>query len=262
MRKPSSTGQKTSDLRQGDVFLRAGRYREEIEDASSSRRYRFVPFLGSGTGGSSALYGMALERFHSADFEPGRHHRDADGSTVPDRWPITYSELSPYYEAAEKLFGVRGTPDPLRDDAPMGHLLPPPRPEPRRGGSPRGPGREGPSPLPAPHGLRVRAGVPVLSELPLRQGLQERQRPRMPRTRPLPLRGGTDRRVRSREPGGNQGRGDGCRLPLPGKPGDAEGKDYRSRRRRPRDAEDPLPLGLPPRGRRDWPTIPGWSAGI
>ena len=59
---------------------------------------------------------MALERFFPADFSPGEHHRDAVGSTVPDRWPITYDELAPFYAAAERLYGVRGSPDPLRGE--------------------------------------------------------------------------------------------------------------------------------------------------
>ena len=43
-------------------------------------------------GGSSALYGMVLERFKSVDFED---------------WPISLSDLTPYYEKAEALFQVK-----------------------------------------------------------------------------------------------------------------------------------------------------------
>ena len=42
----------------------------------------------------------ALERFFPADFAPGQYHRDATGSTVPERWPITYEDLAPFYAAA------------------------------------------------------------------------------------------------------------------------------------------------------------------
>ncbi|BAL23417.1 FAD-dependent oxidoreductase [Azoarcus sp. KH32C] len=109
-----------------DVLSAAGRYVVPIDDLSSGRSKRFLPFMGMGTGGSSALYGMVLERFFPADFEPRRHYPDAEGSTLPERWPITYADLLPYYEAAERLYRVRGTRDPLRPDASMQHAEPPP----------------------------------------------------------------------------------------------------------------------------------------
>lgn len=45
-----------------------GRYAEHLEDAEDHST--FVPQIGSGTGGSSSLYGMTLERFFPSDFEP------------------------------------------------------------------------------------------------------------------------------------------------------------------------------------------------
>jgi choline dehydrogenase-like flavoprotein len=107
-----------------DTLRRAGRWAEEIEDASTSRRRRFVPFIGSGVGGSSALYGMAMERFFPSDFEPGRTHAAGTGADLPADWPIAYEELAPFYAAAERLYRVRGTADPLRADRP--ELLPAP----------------------------------------------------------------------------------------------------------------------------------------
>ncbi|MFZ1908124.1 MAG: GMC family oxidoreductase, partial [Burkholderiales bacterium] len=46
-------------------------------------------------------------------------------STLPERWPISYAELEPYYLEAERLYRVRGTPDPLRANE-AATLLPPP----------------------------------------------------------------------------------------------------------------------------------------
>ena len=100
-----------------DSLARAGRSTDEIEDISGRFPRRFVPFIGSGTGGSSALYGMVCERFFAQDFTPRQNFRDPGESTVPEAWPITYDELSPWYTQAEKLLGVRGQPDPLRPEA-------------------------------------------------------------------------------------------------------------------------------------------------
>jgi choline dehydrogenase-like flavoprotein len=100
-----------------DALARAGRSTDEIEDISGRFSRRFVPYLGSGTGGSSAIYGMACERFFVRDFTPRQDFRDPGDSTVPEAWPITYDQMRPWYAAAEKLLGVRGQPDPLRPEA-------------------------------------------------------------------------------------------------------------------------------------------------
>jgi choline dehydrogenase-like flavoprotein len=100
-----------------DALARAGRSTDEIEDISGRFPRRFVPFLGNGTGGSSALYGMACERFFARDFTPRQDFRDPGDSTVPEAWPVTYDQMRPWYAAAEKLLKVRGQPDPLRPEA-------------------------------------------------------------------------------------------------------------------------------------------------
>jgi choline dehydrogenase-like flavoprotein len=100
-----------------DALARGGRSTDEIEDVSKRFPKRFVPFIGSGTGGSSALYGMVCERFFAHDFTPRQNFRDPGDSTVPEAWPVTYDTMRPWYAAAEKLLGVRGQPDPLRPEA-------------------------------------------------------------------------------------------------------------------------------------------------
>ena len=100
------------------TLQRAGRYSDTIRTNAGARTQHFVPFIGCGTGGSSALYGMVLERFFPADFTPRAQHPDAADADLPDAWPIAYGELLPHYEEAERLFRVRGTPDPLRADRP------------------------------------------------------------------------------------------------------------------------------------------------
>jgi len=108
------------------ILARAGRYADQIVDRSTPRTQRFVPFIGSGAGGSSALYGMALERFFPADFAAADHYQAPPGADLPARWPVGYGELAPYYDAAEQLFRIRGSADPLRADGQREHLLPSP----------------------------------------------------------------------------------------------------------------------------------------
>ena len=100
-----------------DVLARAGRSTDEIEDISGRSARRFMPMLGSGTGGSSSLYGMICERLFEQDFTPRKNFRNPGDSTVPEAWPVTYDQMRPWYEAAEKLLGVRGQRDPLRPGA-------------------------------------------------------------------------------------------------------------------------------------------------
>jgi len=116
-----------SHLQQGEIMSLAGRWSEEIEDVSSERKRTFIPFIGLGTGGSSALYGMALERFFPADFTPKQYHLNAADATLPAQWPIIYDDMLPYYESAERLFRVRGTHDALRGGATVNHFLAPPQ---------------------------------------------------------------------------------------------------------------------------------------
>ncbi|CPR08151.1 glucose-methanol-choline oxidoreductase [Mycobacterium bohemicum DSM 44277] len=109
-----------------DALARAGRSTDEIEDISGRFPKRFVPYIGAGTGGSSALYGMVCERFFAQDFTPRQNFRDPGDSTVPEAWPITYDQLSPWYAQAEKQLGVRGAPDPLRPESAAVGLPPAP----------------------------------------------------------------------------------------------------------------------------------------
>jgi choline dehydrogenase-like flavoprotein len=109
------------------VLADAGRDWNEIVDKSHVRPKSFLPFIGAGTGGSSALYGMALERFFPADFAPRSSYPAATDADLPDSWPISYADLIPFYEAAETLSRVRGEADALRgEEFRPAYLLPPP----------------------------------------------------------------------------------------------------------------------------------------
>lgn len=109
-----------------DTLAKAGRWSDEMEDTTFPRGRTFIPFIGSGPGGSSALYGMALERFFPSDFTPKRNFPDATETTLPEAWPISYETLAPYYKTAEELYRVRGSGDPLRGEPEPAHFLSPP----------------------------------------------------------------------------------------------------------------------------------------
>ena len=54
-------------------------------------------------GGNSKLYGAVLIRYREEDFGELEHE---DG--ISPAWPISYEELAPWYEKAERLYNVRG----------------------------------------------------------------------------------------------------------------------------------------------------------
>lgn len=105
--------------------LRSGWWPVALEGNASFGEMEFYAPLGCGSGGSTSLYAAQLERLDPRDFEPRRHHPGARDSTLPEAWPVDYASLAPFYQRAEALYRVRGTPDPLRDD-PADHLLRPP----------------------------------------------------------------------------------------------------------------------------------------
>lgn len=109
-----------------EARMRDGLWPERIEATTSFGRSEFFAPLGCGIGGSTALYAAALERFAPADFQPRANFPEVTDSTLPERWPVSYEELRPYYERAEALYRVRGTPDPLDPAAAPALREPPP----------------------------------------------------------------------------------------------------------------------------------------
>jgi len=87
---------------------------QKIVDVTDQKKpIEFIPLLGEGTGGSSAIYGAAFERFFPEDFKAQSYFSQFTGHNTVD-WPISYTDLEPYYEQAEKLYEVYGSVDPLR----------------------------------------------------------------------------------------------------------------------------------------------------
>ena len=81
--------------------------------------------VGCVSGGSSAFYAAALERFSPIDFRPRAQFPSIVETTLPEEWPISYQEFEPWYEAAERLYRVRGTQDPLYPGNPSALREPP-----------------------------------------------------------------------------------------------------------------------------------------
>lgn len=63
----------------------------------------FTPNTHYWVGGNTTFYGGVLMRFREGDFEERQH----EGGVSP-AWPISYDELSPWYDKAEALWRVRG----------------------------------------------------------------------------------------------------------------------------------------------------------
>ncbi|MDF7673216.1 GMC family oxidoreductase [Acetobacteraceae bacterium ESL0709] len=110
----AATGARILILERGD-FLPKEVQNREAEAVFIQNRYRtteewcredgshFRPGQYYYVGGHTKFYGTAMFRFRESDFE--ETHFD-DG--ISPAWPISYSDLEPYYAQAEALFGVRG----------------------------------------------------------------------------------------------------------------------------------------------------------
>ena len=63
----------------------------------------FLPYTHYCVGGNSKFWGSVLYRLRREDFGEMQHK----GGVSP-AWPITYEELAPYYDRAERLYSVHG----------------------------------------------------------------------------------------------------------------------------------------------------------
>lgn len=86
---------------------RAGRWPGRVmwKATSGGKRRPVAAVVGHGPGGSSALYGAALERFREADFDGSRAVPDHALETI---WPVDSDEMAAWYERAEEALGVSG----------------------------------------------------------------------------------------------------------------------------------------------------------
>lgn len=105
--------------------LAEGRWPHRARARTNLGALNFRLPVGCVSGGSTAFYAAALERFLPADFSPRANFPNVQDATLPERWPISYDELVPWYEQAEMLFRVRGTADPLHGGGQACLLQPP-----------------------------------------------------------------------------------------------------------------------------------------
>jgi len=106
--------------RDPDAIFRRGHYRP-AETWRDGKGRAFSPGNYACVGGNTKFYGAVLLRYREADFRPLRHL----GGTTPG-WPIGYTDLEPFYTAAESLYRVRG--DATADPAEPPHSAPYPYP--------------------------------------------------------------------------------------------------------------------------------------
>ncbi len=110
----------------GDAALRHGWWPRRLYRRDRAGDVPSAPAVGCGTGGSTALFSMLMDRFRPEDFAPRAFAPSGSDAALPDAWPVDYAALAPFYAQAERLYRVRGTHDPLA--AADSALLPPPAP--------------------------------------------------------------------------------------------------------------------------------------
>jgi choline dehydrogenase-like flavoprotein len=71
------------------------------QQMANGDRRRFLVPVGCAQGGTSIHYAAALERMAASDFD----RLDTQTGSTPC-WPASFADFEPYYEAAEKLFGI------------------------------------------------------------------------------------------------------------------------------------------------------------
>ncbi len=105
----------------GDFDAAWGGWQLEGEPYSAAPGTEFHWFRSRMLGGRTNHWGRISLRFGPDDFRRGSM------TGIGDDWPITYDDVSPYYDKVDKLIGIFGSKEGLRNE-PDGHFLPPPKP--------------------------------------------------------------------------------------------------------------------------------------
>lgn len=103
----------------GDFDAAYGGWQLEGEPYTTKDKTEFSWFRSRMLGGKTNHWGRISLRMGPDDFQP------TDGLT--DAWPITYEEVKPFYDKVDRMIGVYGTNEGLKND-PDGIFLTPPKP--------------------------------------------------------------------------------------------------------------------------------------
>jgi choline dehydrogenase-like flavoprotein len=109
------------DIDDPDARLQQGSWPTPLKSTINGRSTSFYGGIGAGVGGSSVFYAATLERPERHDVDHTTQHRHPTGG-----WPVSYNAFRPYFAAAERLYSIRGSADPLSPE--MGEDLLPPIP--------------------------------------------------------------------------------------------------------------------------------------
>jgi len=105
----------------GEFLAPNGAWQIEGEPYTSAPGANFQWFRSRIVGGRTNHWGRIALRFAPIDFRS----KTRDG--LGDDWPLSYEDLSPYYDKVESYIGVFGTKENV-SSAPDGIFLPPPKP--------------------------------------------------------------------------------------------------------------------------------------
>ncbi len=105
----------------GDFDAAYGGWELDGEPYTNGPGSDFGWFRSRMVGGRTNHWGRISLRFGPDDFR----RKSIDG--LGDDWPITYDDISPYYDKVDKMLGVFGTNEGIPNN-PDGHFLPPPKP--------------------------------------------------------------------------------------------------------------------------------------
>src|SRR5690606_3221101 len=105
----------------GDFDAAIGGWDMEGEPYTHKDGTQFDWFRSRMLGGRTNHWGRISLRFGPDDFK----RKSIDG--LGDNWPIGYDDVKPYYDKVDKLIGVFGSREGMRNE-PDGFFLPPPKP--------------------------------------------------------------------------------------------------------------------------------------
>lgn len=105
----------------GDFDAAIGGWDMDGEPYTHKDGTQFDWFRSRMLGGRTNHWGRISLRFGPDDFK----RKDIDG--LGDNWPLGYDDVRPYYDKVDKLIGVFGSKEGMRNE-PDGNFLPPPKP--------------------------------------------------------------------------------------------------------------------------------------